>query len=270
MSDLPPIVPTGCSFLNQGFKKARINMGRKKEGLGERHKRILAYLETYQKEFGYPPSIREICESTNISSTSVVNYYLEQLEELGYIVRENHISRGIRVIKSLENKLKEGAQVVMDATENLIRLPHFGNIVAGKPINVPSVARNELDLETNGIDIARSLLPAHENPENLYALSVKGDSMIDAMINDGDIVIMRTTHQAYNGEMVAVWLTDREETTLKYYFHETCHHAEKHKEGHVRLQPANSTMEPIIIDDPSTVEVHGKVIMVIRRPQTIH
>ncbi|HPH96677.1 MAG TPA: transcriptional repressor LexA [Anaerolineaceae bacterium] len=245
-------------------------MGRKKEGLGERHKRILSYLESYQKEFGYPPSIREICDSTNISSTSVVNYYLEQLEEMGYIVRENHISRGIRVIKSLENKLKESAQAVVDAAENLIRLPHLGNIVAGQPINVPSIPLQEVDMETNGIDIARSMLPSYEKPENLYALSVKGDSMIDAMINDGDIVIMRTTREAHNGEMVAVWLTDREETTLKYYFHEPCQHAQKHKAGHVRLQPANSTMDPIIIDDPSTVEIHGKVVMVIRRPQTLH
>ena len=80
--------------------------------------------------------------------------------------------------------------------------------------------------------------------------------MIDAMINDGDIVVMKKTNQAKNGEMVAIWLNDRDETTLKYFYREN---------GKVRLQPANPTMQPIIIDDPRIVEVQGKVILVIRQ-----
>ena len=83
--------------------------------------------------------------------------------------------------------------------------------------------------------------------------------MIDAMVNDGDIVIMRHITQAENGEMVAVWLSDRDETTLKYFFRE---------DGHIRLQPANPSMKPIIIDNPAQVKVQGKVVLVIRRMES--
>ena len=91
---------------------------------------------------------------------------------------------------------------------------------------------------------------------DLFAFHVKGDSMIDAMVNDGDIVIMKPTREALNGELVAVWLNDRDETTLKYFYKEN---------GSVRLQPANPTMKPIYINDPSIIEIQGKVIMVIRQ-----
>jgi repressor LexA len=107
------------------------------------------------------------------------------------------------------------------------------------------------------VDIARSLLPARERgSSDLFALEVQGDSMIDAMVFDGDLVIMKPAKEARNGEMVAVWLNDRDETTLKYFYLEN---------GRVRLQPANPTMKPIYIEDPSTVEIQGKVIMVIRQ-----
>ena len=108
----------------------------------------------------------------------------------------------------------------------------------------------------SGVDIARSLLPRNENLGDLYALKVQGDSMIDAMVNDGDIVIMRRTNQARNGEMVAIWLNDRDETTLKYFYAEN---------GRVRLQPANPSMKPIIINNPDIVEIQGKVLLVIRQ-----
>ena len=98
--------------------------------------------------------------------------------------------------------------------------------------------------------------PGERNLADLFALEVQGNSMIDAMINDGDIVIMKPANQAYNGEMVSVWLTDKEETTLKYFYLEN---------GKVRLQPANPSMQPIIIDDPTTVQVQSKVVMVIRK-----
>jgi len=89
-------------------------MARKKAGLGERHKKILKFLEIFQEENGYPPSIREIGENTDISSTSVVNYYLNQLEEMNYIERENNVSRGIRLIRNLEGILLKGAQTITD------------------------------------------------------------------------------------------------------------------------------------------------------------
>ena len=100
------------------------------------------------------------------------------------------------------------------------------------------------------------MLPENDGTEQLYALRVFGDSMIDAMVNDGDIVVMKKVDQARNGEMVAVWLSDRDETTLKYFYLEN---------GKVRLQPANPLMKPIIIEDPSIVEIQGKVVLVIRQ-----
>lgn len=228
-------------------------MARKRAGLGERHKKILQFLEKFQGENGYPPSIREIGENTNISSTSVVNYYLNQLEEMNYIERESNVSRGIRLLRTLEGNLVKAAQTITD----MFSVPVIGRIVAGEPVPVPSSDFNYYDQET-GIEIARSLLPAKEKTEDLFALEVQGDSMIDAMVNDGDIVVMRPITQPNNGEMVAVWLADRDETTLKYFFLEN---------GRVRLQPANPLMNPIIIDNPAHVQVQGKVVLVIRRLQ---
>lgn len=226
-------------------------MARKKAGLGERHKKILKFLEKFQAENGFPPSIREIGENTNISSTSVVNYYLNQLEEMKFIERESNVSRGIRLLRTLEGNLVDVAQSITE----MFNVPVVGRIVAGEPVPVPSSDFNYYDQET-GIHIARSLLPPREKTEDLFALEVQGDSMIDAMVNDGDIVIMRPVSQAENGEMVAVWLLDRDETTLKYFYHEN---------GKVRLQPANPLMQPIIIDNPAQVKVQGKVVLVIRR-----
>ncbi len=229
-------------------------MARRKAGLGERHRKILKFLEVFQAENGYPPSIREIGENTNISSTSVVNYYLNQLEEMHYIERESNVSRGIRLIRNIEGNLTKAAQVVSD----MFSVPLIGRIVAGEPVPVPASDFNYFDQET-GIEIARSLLPAKEKTDDLYALEVQGDSMIDAMVNDGDIVVMRPISQVSNGEMVAVWLSDRDETTLKYFYQE---------QGHIRLQPANPQMKPIIIENPAHVQVQGKVVLVIRRMQT--
>jgi repressor LexA len=110
------------------------------------------------------------------------------------------------------------------------------------------------DKEYDAVDIARSLLPSKEKGNDLYALEVKGDSMIDAMINDGDIVVMKPATEAKNGEMVAVRVND--EYTLKYFYKE---------KDRYRLQPANPTMKPIILKKNEPVEINGKVVMVIRR-----
>jgi repressor LexA len=236
-------------------------MARRQSGLSDRKRRILLFLSEHQNTFGYPPSIREIGNKTGITSTSVVNYYLDQLEKAGYIERQSHISRGIRVVKELPEIEAVGARIsqvvhtAVKAVDDMLRIPIAGRIVAGRPVPIPASEFNYYDPET-GIDIARSLLPTREKPTELFALEVKGESMIDAMVNDGDIVIMRKANDAKNGDMVAVWLNDRDETTLKYFY----------KEGdRVRLQPANPTMSPIWIDDPSIVEVQGKVVLVIRR-----
>jgi len=236
---------------------------RRTKGLSERQRRILEVLERFQTQNGYPPSIREICDKTNISSTSVVNYYLNQLEEGGYIERDGRVSRGIRLMKPLAElpgsavaTLKQTAQAVRETVEELLHIPIAGRIVAGLPVPVPQSDFSYYDADSM-VDVARSLLPAKEKgSSDLFALEVQGDSMIDAMVNEGDIVIMKPAREARNGEMVAVWLNDRDETTLKYFYLEN---------GKVRLQPANPTMRPIMIDDPSVVQIQGKVVMVIRK-----
>lgn len=235
---------------------------RRKKGLSERQKKILEVLERFQEQRGYPPSIREIGEKADISSTSVVNYYLNQLEESGHIERDERVSRGIRLVKPLSaitgtasTALKQSAQAVGQAVEEMLHIPVLGRIVAGSPMPVPASDFSYYDADSM-VDVASSMLSIDKGSQDLFALEVQGDSMIDAMVYDGDIVIMRPAREARNGEMVAVWLNENEETTLKYFYREN---------GKVRLQPANPTMKPIYIDDPSKVEIQGKVVMVIRQ-----
>jgi repressor LexA len=238
---------------------------RRSKELSVRQKKILEILAKSQEVNGYPPSIREICEQADISSTSVVNYYLEQLEGMGYIERDGRVSRGIRLLKTLDGEegtsagvfqgVKESAKEIKQAVDDILRIPMVGRIFAHTPVPVPPSDFNYFDAESM-VDVARSLLPPREKGNDLFALEVQGDSMIDAMINDGDIIIMKPSNQARNGELVAIWLKDRDETTLKYFYLEN---------GKVRLQPANPTMEPIYIDDPNTVEIQSKVVMVIRQ-----
>ncbi len=218
-------------------------MVRKSKGLGERHQRILEFIASYQREHKHPPSIREIGEHCAISSTSVVNYYLDQLEKSGHIERDRKISRGMRLTGNTP-------------LGDMLRVPVLGVIQAGEPIPVPSNADFGSFTPEDSVEVATSLMPAKEKGKELFALHVQGDSMIDAMINDGDIVILKPTQDARNGEMVAVWLSDRNETTLKYYY--------KEKDGY-RLQPANPTMKPIMLKKTEALEIKGKVVMVIRK-----
>jgi repressor LexA len=213
-------------------------------------------MESYQTQYGFPPSIREICDETSISSTSVVNYYLDQLEKWGYIKREKNISRGITLVReSIDRVIDQTVKPVVEAVEEMLRIPIVGRIVAGLPVPVPPSDFSYFDSES-AIQVARSMLPTREKTDDIFALEVQGDSMIDAMVNDGDIVVMKKAQAANNGDMVAVWLLDKDETTLKYFYNEG---------SHVRLQPANKTMKPIIIDDPRTVQVQGKVLLVVRK-----
>ncbi len=234
-------------------------MVRKSKGLSDRHMKILDFLGKHQDK-GYPPSIREIGEQTGISSTSVVNYYLEQLEKWGYIERDRHISRGVRVLPDklaeIGNTFAAPAQAVARAINDFIRVPLAGRIGASLPMPVPASDFSYYSPE-EGVDIARSLLPA-KKAEKLFALEVSGTSMIDAMVNDGDIVIMRQVGNAEtkDGDMVAVWLPERDETTLKYFYKE---------KNRYRLQPANPTMGPIYIPKEEALEIRGKVVMVIRK-----
>lgn len=209
--------------------------------LSTRQQAILDFIHKFSVSHQYPPTIREIGKAADISSTSVVNYNLNILERKGLLERDREVSRGIKLVGE--------ANMVNRST---VQIPVLGRIAAGQPLPVPN--SNFAVLGDEAIEITRELLPVET--KDVYALQVRGDSMIDAMISDGDIVVMQHQQQAHNGDLVAVWIKDKEATTLKRFYLE---------KGRVRLQPANPTMSPIY-EDPKNVEVQGKVVLVIRRP----
>ena len=226
--------------------------------LKERHKQVLDVIQEYSEKHGYAPSYREICARTDITSTSMVNYYLEQLEEMGYIERVENISRSLQIKETAQDKVNQVIGNVKQAVEEIshsLTIPIVGRIVASEPVPIPETDFSLFDAESN-IQVPESLIPFNMQKENLFALEVDGDSMIDAMVNDGDVIIMKPTREARNGEMVAVRIKDQNETTLKHFFHEG---------DRVRLQPANPTMDPIYIDSSSDIEVQGSVVLVIRQ-----
>ncbi|MGQ9784871.1 MAG: transcriptional repressor LexA [Anaerolineae bacterium] len=207
--------------------------------LSERQKRIVEYIQEFTLRNGYPPTIRQIGDAVGISSTSVVNYNLNVLEGAGYITRDRTVSRGIRLVSP-------GQKLI--SWDKLVTVPLFGRIVAGEPIPVP-----EGNTPEEMIEVPRSWLPSSSHA-TVYALRVRGDSMIDALINDDDIVLMQHQETAENGDMVAAWLINEQATTLKRFYHEG---------DRIRLQPENRQMEPIYVH-PSNLLIQGKVVSVIR------
>ncbi len=205
--------------------------------LSIKQKQILAFLRRFREEKDYPPSIRDILKACGISSTSVVDYNLKILEKEGYIRRDREVSRGIEL---LDRSLRR-----------MMHVPILGYIAAGEPIPVPSSDTWEMEpLDT--VEVSSELVKGRSD---VYALRVKGNSMVDALISDGDIVLMQQAATADNGEMVAAWLKSEGEITLKKLFREP---------NRIRLQPANYQMKPIYAS-PKNVEVQGKVIGVIRQ-----
>ncbi len=214
--------------------------------LSARQKQILAYIEDFLTKKGYPPTIREIqghlkpAASGKPVSTSVVDYNLNILEDRNYIRRNRHISRGIELINP----------PVAVTGGNRVAIPLVGQIAAGQPIAVPEdLAEGEF---AENVELSPELLP--QRTDGLFALRVKGHSMVDALIGDGDIVVLRPQATAENGETVAVWLKDQKETTLKRFYHEG---------ARVRLQPANVTMDPIFTT-PENCEIQGRLVSVFR------
>jgi repressor LexA len=207
--------------------------------LSPKQGRILQFIRKFIDSRGYPPTVRDILNGCKISSTSVVAYNLARLEAAGHIRRHADISRGIELVSS------------RTGNRSTITIPVIGEIAAGEPIPVPdsdaweTVAAEELAVTE---DLTRS-------KQRVYALRVKGNSMIDALIKDGDIVVMEYVTSADNGDMVAAWLKAEKEVTLKRLFKE---------DNRIRLEPANSQMQPIYTA-PDNVEVQGKVITVIRQ-----
>ncbi len=215
-----------------------------KRKLTDRQQRMLDHIQRFTSEHGYPPSIRQIGKAVGISSTSVVNYNLNRLVEEGFLDRDQNVSRGIR----LTDKLVKASNTLGD----IIRVPLVGRIFASEPVPLPSTDSPIFSAD-EAIEITRDMVGS---TEDLFALQVKGDSMIDAMVSEGDIVVMKRELEWHNGDMVAVWLSDVEETTLKYIYREG---------SRVRLQPANPTMDPIYIENPAAFDVQGKVMLVIRQ-----
>lgn len=209
--------------------------------LSPKQQSIYNFIRKFVREKDYPPSIRDIKDACNISSTSVVDYNLKALERLGYIRRDPEISRAIELLDSRGRRPR------------VVDVPLMGTIAAGMPI--PTVTEETF----SGVDTVDTI-PVTEDfiggREGVFALKVKGTSMIDALINDGDIVLMQQTDAASNGEMVAVWLKAENEVTLKKIFFEG---------ERVRLQPMNATMDPIFTS-AENVEIQGRVVSTLRLP----
>ena len=208
------------------------------KSVSRRQQAILQFIEHFLDENDYPPTIRDIQSELDISSTSVVDYNLKALEARGLIRRNSKISRGIELVNRGVSR------------RNVVAIPVIGQIAAGLPIPVPG------DLEgsdaTESVELGASLVP--NSGQGLFALRVKGHSMIDALINDGDVVVLKQQETCENGETVAVWLKDERETTLKRFYLEG---------DRVRLQPANTSMDPIYTA-ADNVEVQGRLVTVLR------
>jgi len=207
------------------------------KSLSPKQEQIIKFVTEFLNDKGYPPTIRDIAAGCGISSTSVVAYNLNKLEQAGYIRRHSDISRGIKFLTPQQKGRK------------LVYIPIVGVIAAGEPIPVPdtgNIAPNE------GLEVSEELV---HGKQDIYALRVRGDSMLDALIGDGDIVLMDYVGSAENGDMVGVWLKEEQEVTLKRFFAEP---------NRIRLEPANRQMKPIYTT-PDNVEIQGRVVAVIRR-----
>jgi repressor LexA len=200
----------------------------------EVRERMLEYIRRFFDEKGYAPTVRDIMRGCNISSTSLVQYHLNILEKEGQIHRDPEVFRSIQLME-----------------KDVVEVPLLGAIAAGKPIPVPNSdtwvnpPEEMLKLTANVVG----------NKSDIYALKVQGISMLDALINDGDIVFMEVTQTVEDGEMAAVWLKNEQEVTLKKIYREP---------GRIRLQPANSEMKPIYTR-PENIEIQGKVVAVLRK-----
>jgi repressor LexA len=198
--------------------------------LSQRQREVHGFIADFIGENGYPPTHEEIRQGLKMSTKSLVNHHLKVLERKGLIQREPATPRGIRLLDGLRS----------------FKVPLLGQIAASaEPISFSDDDYQEIELTPDIV----------QEQEGLYALRVKGDSMMDALINDGDIVVMRHQAVAEVGEMVAVRLRDRDETTLKRFYPEG---------KQVRLQPANPRVKPIFAH-PANVEIQGKVMAVIRQ-----
>jgi repressor LexA len=209
------------------------------KGLSPKQEAIMRFLREFIDDHDYPPAIRDIQVACNISSTSVVDYNLKRLEEAGLIRRDRDVSRGIELLDRGSRRART------------VPVPIIGTIAAGQPIPVPAPDT----WQRTDAEIFEATPDMTKGRENVFALKVRGTSMIDALVNDGDIVILEQAATCDDGDMVAAWLRNENEATLKKFYREG---------DRVRLQPANSTMQPIFTE-ADNVEIQGKVLATIGR-----
>jgi len=204
--------------------------------LDDKDRQILNFLIEYYNEHGRSPTVREIQDALGISSTSVVKYHLKHLKDAGRIDYPRGLARGIEV----------------QTVPRIKAVPWVGYIVAGQPIPVPGVTENEVE---EWVSVPLDWLPRPKR--RVFALEVRGDSMVDASIHHGDIVILEpvTPEDVRNGDMVAAWIRSAGETTLKCYYRGG---------DQVRLQPANAAYQPIVVP-AEDVEIQGRVVAVLRQ-----
>ena len=232
-------------------------------GLSGRQYEILRFIRNYWEEYGRPPTNREIGEAIGVRSTGHVDYHLRMLEQKGYLQRDPNTSRGLRPGPRFAEAFEEAPAggrsrealrdtglpklVPLPAQRNIVSLPVVGTIAAGRPIEAIADPTETVQI---GADLAQ---------EGDYVLRVKGSSMIEDHILDGDLVVVRPQSSARNGEVVvALILSDSApegEATLKRFYHEGTR---------VRLQPANSDMAPIYVD-PRELVIQGRVVTLVRR-----
>ncbi|WP_442604045.1 transcriptional repressor LexA [Paenibacillus sp. KN14-4R] len=202
--------------------------------VSQRQLAILDFIKTEVKAKGYPPSVREIGEAVGLASSSTVHGHLDRLERKGLIRRDPTKPRAIEVLHGNEN------ETGIENFPSVARVPLIGKVTAGLPITATENIEDYFPL------------PAHYVKEdNVFMLSVMGESMIDAGIHDGDYVIVRQQQTAHNGEIVVAMTEDNEATVKRFY---------KEKD-HIRLQPENTTMQPIRLNN---VTILGKVIGLFR------
>ena len=210
------------------------------KALSAKQQKIIEFIHQFLVDNSYPPTVREIVSGCGISSTSVVDYNLNVLEQEGYIRRHPEVSRGIELL------------TLSPALRYRLQVPIIGQIAAGEPIPVPTPDTWDVTASAETLEVTEDLT---QGGEGVYALKVKGSSMVDALINDGDIILMQYVNVVENGEMAAIWLRAEKEVTLKKVYTEP---------GRIRLQPANSQMKPIYTE-PDNIEIQGRVIAIIRQ-----
>lgn len=202
------------------------------EKLTDRQEYILQVLKKLTAKKGYPPTVREIGKEANLHSPATIQFHLTKLEEKGYIKKDTSKNRTIEILVPNE---------YLEINENIVEVPLLGKVTAGTPIEAIETPNEYFSLPASLVN----------NKKEIFTLHVSGESMINVGIYDGDILIVERTSTAKNGDTVVAMNSDNEATVKTFY----------KEDGHIRLQPENDTMEPIILND---VTILGKAIGLYR------